>query len=931
MTIMTPETWKQIKDIVADAAGMPAGERDQFLDQHFAGDPEIREQVEALIRADNTHAELLEGGIAAALSDLSGKSREGEQVGPYRIVKILGTGGMGDVYLAERIDGAFEQKVAIKLIKRGMDSDAILRRFVNERQILASLDHPNIAHLVDGGTTSDGLPYFVLEYVEGENILEYSSRNNLDVNGRLELFRQVCSAVAYAHRNLVVHRDLKPSNVLVTRDGVPKLLDFGIAKILRANDTDAVTATQQYVFTPEYASPEQVRGEQLTTATDVYSLGIVLFELLTGKRPYATDDRSIGGIVRAVCESNPTAPSRAAAGPNTSATNLKGDLDTIILKALRKEPERRYSSVEQFSADIDRHLKNLPISAAPDTWRYRAAKFVSRNRIGVAAACLILVTLLSGLAATLYQRNKAQRRFNDVRQLANSFLFEFHDAIENLSGSTPARKLLVSRAVEYLDKLAEDAGDDPALLRELASGYERIGKIQGNSYYANLGDSDGAMKSYQRSLEIRQKLNNADPNNRELQYELARSYRGVGDMLYTIDDLKGALKAYENGVETLEKAAAAEPDNLQFLNVLADIHSRCGDVKGMEGFQNLGDTIGALESYRRSVEIAKKLIEIKPDNTEYLGDYGTRLMYFGRLQAAQGDSKGSIESGQNALAIFDKLSAEDPSNFQFKTRQMIVLNSIRIPLIEEGRTREAVDNGHRVIKTLNEMVAADPKNINLKRGLGVSYNSLGTALMHAKDFDAAIENFRRALSFAEELAAADPKSSENRRDVIFARQLLAEALLEKGETDTALGNLKQNISRLEEFAKTENAGEQYKEELALALGLAGKALSRKNELASAAEHYRRAGILIDEVTQKTSPNHRSKTRFAELFFDGGKALDGYSQKLAGENRDEVRRSSCDYFRRSFDIWTDFQKNGTLSSINAGRPEEAAKEVARCGA
>ncbi|MEQ1646185.1 MAG: serine/threonine-protein kinase, partial [Pyrinomonadaceae bacterium] len=274
---MNSDDWKKIKEILADAAEIDGAARSAFLDETCP--PDVRAKVDDLLASANTNAGLLDGDASALADSILKPDRTGERIGPYEITGELGAGGMGVVYLARRADGSFDQTVALKLIKRGMDSDAILSRFVNERQILASLEHPNIAHLIDGGTTEDGLPYFVMEHVEGEAINRYAEQQNLDLDARLDLFRQVCSAVSFAHQNLVIHRDLKPSNILITNDGKVKLLDFGIAKLLKTDD-DLQTATQNFVFTPEYASPEQVRGEQLTTSTDIYSLGVILYELL---------------------------------------------------------------------------------------------------------------------------------------------------------------------------------------------------------------------------------------------------------------------------------------------------------------------------------------------------------------------------------------------------------------------------------------------------------------------------------------------------------------------------------------------------------------------------------------------------------------------------------------------------------------------------
>lgn len=795
---MTPENWKKVKNIVELAVELAPDERAAFVKAKCADNVTLRHEVESLLAADNTNADLLEGDFSTVVfGDVGPDPRIGAQIGHYKITAEIGAGGMGSVYLAERADGVFDQKVALKLIKRGMDSDTIQKHFLNERQILASLEHPNIARLIDGGATQDDLPFFVMEYVEGQSIVDYAATENLDIEARLELFRKVCSAVSYAHQNLIIHRDLKPSNILVTKDGTPKLLDFGIAKLLKS-DASNERSTRNFIFTPEYASPEQVRSEKLTTATDVYSLGVILYELLTGDRPYNTAKSNISDVIRSICETEPERPSSVVSRPQTDRDStgqsnrqtaprskpqaLRGDLDNIILKALRKEPERRYSSVEQFSEDIRLHLAGQPVLAIKDTWGYRASKFVKRNRGFAAAAAIILVTIIGGSSATLYQariaqkeRLKAEQRFNDVRSLANSFLFEFHDAIQPLSGSTPARKLVVSRAIEYLDKLAIEATDDLALQRELGTAYERIGKIQGNSYFSNLGETDGAMNSYRRSLEIRQRLADLQPTDRDLQYDLAISHRGVGDMYYTMDDLQNGLRSYESSLAILEKIAAEDPSNLKYLSSLADVISRVGDIKGMPGYSNLGDQTAALESYQRVVALAEKLTNSAPENDEYQGDFATRLFYFAKLQSSTGDLKGAIISGQKSVAILERLVESHPNDAAFETRLMSALNSLRPSLIANGQTADATENARRVVMTLERLTKNDPKNSNLRRGLGVSYGSLAECLMKNKDIDSAIENFRRSLSIAEELAAAEPKNAEHRKDVENAKKSLNEA------------------------------------------------------------------------------------------------------------------------------------------------------------
>jgi serine/threonine protein kinase len=393
--------------------------------------------VDALLESDRRTSDGLSrvaDELTAALPDES--PNIGRRIGPYRITRLLGAGGMGVVYLAERV-GDFSQQVALKLIRPGMASRAVVSRFRSERQILAVLEHPNIARLLDGGATEDGQPYLVMEYVDGVPITVHATDRALTLRDRLLLFRKICAAVHHAHQNLIVHRDIKPANILVTADGAPKLMDFGIAKLLgdaAADEAAPATQTGWRAMTPEYASPEQVRGLPMTTATDVYSLGIVLYELLTEQRPYAFATDTPSDVERIIVETEPRPPSAVA--PPSLSRALAGDLDTIVLKALDKDASRRYDSVDRLSADVQRHLDGAPILARPQTFGYRASRFIRRHRLAVGAAALVFMSLVVGLGAAVWQqriasreRQRADRRFNDVRALAHAFVFDFHDAI----------------------------------------------------------------------------------------------------------------------------------------------------------------------------------------------------------------------------------------------------------------------------------------------------------------------------------------------------------------------------------------------------------------------------------------------------------------------------------------------------------------------
>src|SRR5687768_14543969 len=501
---MSDDNRRRIEDLFHRAVGLAPVERAAFLDHACIGDEHLRREVESLLASDATHDQVLKPFPAGHAEVAEGV---GTHIGPYLITGLIGKGGMGAVYRAER-DDEFRMQVAVKLLKRGTDTEAALVRFRTERKILAGLQHPNIARLLDGGATQSGLPYFVMEYVDGKPLLEHAGQ--FSIRQRLELFRSVCAAVQYAHQNLVVHRDLKPGNILVTADGVVKLLDFGIAKLLDPAEEGATALTAPGVrpMTLAYASPEQIRGEPVTTATDVYSLGAVLYELLTGKWPHNNESSWPGEIERAICLEDPNTPS-------TVAPHLDRDLDNIVLMTLRKERERRYPSVEALSEDIRRYLVGLPVSARQDTLLYRTGKYVRRNRLAVVATAIVAASLILGFGVAVVQARRAERRFQQVRKLANTFLFSIHDKIQNLPGSTEARQFVVQTALEYLDSLAKEAGNDVRLRQELATAYLRVGEVQGDLRGPNLGHIKLALESYDKAIGLAAQVNRSDPTSRQ--------------------------------------------------------------------------------------------------------------------------------------------------------------------------------------------------------------------------------------------------------------------------------------------------------------------------------------------------------------------------------------------------------------------------------
>src|SRR5262245_21723459 len=477
---MKADRWSQIEGLFLQAVEIAPEERDRFLDDVCQGDETLRQEINSLLACDVPESPLVKGSFVStnpgpsdapvvAVVDMVDR-----RIGPYRLVRLLGRGGMGSVHLAVRDDAQFQKEVAIKLLKRGMDTDFMLQRFRQERQILASLEHPFIAHLLDGGATDEGLPYFVMEYVDGLPITRYCAEQNLDLSERLRLFRLVCEAVQYAHQHLVIHRDLKPSNILITQERIPKLLDFGIAKLINAErplEMATITGPEQRMLTPDYASPEQFLGQRISTSSDIYSLGAVLYELLTEQRPHHLNFDSLAAMEKAICEQEPEKPSLAVRrGIQDSlrmgkqrSRQLSGDLDNIVLTALRKEPQRRYPSVSELSEDIRRHIEGLPVTAREDRVTYRLGKFLRRHKLGVAAAVLIVATLTGGIISTTFQAHRAERRFEVARQLAKAVLAEVKGPMARLSGSTASRASMIQTVVRYLDGLAEDPGKDARL------------------------------------------------------------------------------------------------------------------------------------------------------------------------------------------------------------------------------------------------------------------------------------------------------------------------------------------------------------------------------------------------------------------------------------------------------------------------------------
>ena len=846
---MTPERWQKVKDIFNEVVELKDDERERFLNEAINGDDEMRREVEKLLASDENSKTIYNN-----FSVIPPEAAK-DFIGNYKILEKIGEGGMGAVYLAERAD--LKQKVALKVIRHGADSDVILRRFRREQEILAALEHPNIARLLDVGISPDNVPFLAMEYVEGEDLTAFSERRNLSVVEKLNLFRKVCEAVAYAHSRLVVHRDLKPSNIIVNAKGEPKLLDFGISKLISETEPEEKgTVTSFGMLTPNYASPEQFRSETVSTSTDVYSLGVILYELLTGVLPYRITDKRPDEIARAVIEIYPQKPSEAvvsqrlsvidyqslignSAGKDERRTNenqsktnpkskvqnlklLRGDLDNILLKSLRKEPIRRYSSVEQFSEDLRRHLAGLPVAARPDTFSYRAEKFIKRNAVSVTFAALVFLLLIGGIGGISWQyvraereRKRAESRFNDVRELANNVVFKYHDAIKDLPGATGVREMLVKDAIAYLDRLASDTNDDPTLEHELAQAYFKIGNVQGEAFEANLGDSPGAVISYRKSSSLLEKLVRTQPFNAIFYTDLQKSNFKLVALQSRRQEWSEANSVSQRNLGISLQLLERDPNNAEYQFGLAVNYFNHGDaVEFAEGYE------GQIKMFRQAIVIIEELRRADPSNEGYrrrliaaLQRIGTRLEYWCdalREQNAppaevQAKLEEAVKLHRRSVVLSEELLRDYPNNEIYRRYVAATTNNVCSALARIGNGRESLENGVRAMKLFGEIAAADQKNNEARHDLGEVYLYLGMGYEAANDAVKGLENYRRAVELFESLTVGDPTNSQFPSQVNLLHNKIGDLLLKGNRTAEAIDEYRRGLEFAQRFAANGNA------------------------------------------------------------------------------------------------------------------------------
>lgn len=809
---MTPDRWQTVTALFDKAARLPIAQRDAFLVAACGTDAALLNEVRSLLEVHTDDPEYLEESALAAHGDaleeaIEAQTRE-DRVGPYKLIRKIGAGGMGSVYLAERDDDEFRKQVAIKFIRGGAMRENAVKRFRRERQILARLEHPGIARLLDGGTTDKGTPYFVMEYVEGKLLLDYCDEMGMGVRSRLEIFLKVCEAVEYAHERLIVHRDLKASNILVDRAGNPKLLDFGIAKVLQPDEEGQLTITQTGLrqFTPDYASPEQIRGEQVTTATDVYSLGVLLYEMLTGRRPFRFHGQSAVEILSILLETDPLKPSVAVGRreedhgkvirPELVAWNrrtdlrtltraLSGDLDNIILKALTKKPAERYRTAAALANDLRAHLEGHVVSARKATVGYRVHKFLARNRWQTGVGLALVITLMSALGIATWQwrearmeRIRAERHSQQSRQMARSLLFELYDALKSVPGATDARRLLLERATRFLDELSDSSGDDGALQYELAEGYRKLAMVQGDLRSENLGDRQAALESYKKALANAESARTHPPFATRA---LSSMLQILGDLSVAQHDLGLNAERFDTTkqLEALlgEAERIASPDSeLVLSEALAYRQLGANSV-------SLGDSATGRRHYERSRELFEALLARQNPPDAALDQYPFTLKRLGALAITE-------QKLDEAYSLYTQALKTERAQLAKKSGDLERRYALTFTLSDLGyihRQRMQFDQALRYYREALEIreaaLAANPRDERARAGIASTLTYLGEIYRNLGWFEQALDAHQRGLTLREELFSVSPNSRSSEFGLAQARMNLAETLIARARKE----------------------------------------------------------------------------------------------------------------------------------------------------
>jgi len=875
----------------------------------------------------------------------SNESSHGRKIGHYTVVEQIGRGGMGEVFSAYRSDGQFEQKVAIKLVRTGADSAAVLQRFRNERQILAGLDHPNIARLLDGGTNDDGVPFLVMELVVGSPIDTYCDAHKLSIARRLELFRQVCLAVQFAHQHLVIHRDIKPGNILVTEDGTPKLLDFGIAKLV--DDSGQVAATLMPSFTPDYASPEQLRGDAISTASD-----------LTGRSPYRVEPRTPAKLADAITNADPERPSTSVTRTETSVSGeltpqflsdvrdstpallqkkLRGELDDILLKALRKEPNRRYGSVEQFSEDIRLYLARRPVSARKGTWNYRAGKFLRRNRAGVAAAGLVATTLVAGVLMTWREariaeanRRKADARFNDVRKLANSLVFDVHDKIQNLPGAADSRKLILQKAIGYLDSLAADTQNDPVLMRDLVVGYSRIAELEGNPYHPNLGDTKAALADYQKSLTLEESLVRMYPDSEKDQFNLAQLYADLGEVhMAGTGNVPEAIRYSRQAMALFDKLLLAKPNNLPVLKQATSAYVTFGMLQVGNGLSGTAGTVeSGVEALEKAVVFDQRAMELDPTDVTLRAEQAGIHITLGDAYLKLGNRPLAEQSFRSGLKAFQGLDPKG-ENVRISLNRAVTTTKVGDALMIEGKYADALNYYREGLALSDQLLARDKKSESAQSQAVIARGQVALALTHLGHYAEANQMFRSAQAYS--AAVAGQTAIVHVINSIISIWF-AQSLQHQGKLADAAQEFAKSKAILAALGGGGHLDMRTQTYLCAAQTGLGSALTEQGKFADAQKEIDASIAALEKLANTAPPQQELLYTLAESYNAAGMLSLVRARKTADKIAQHTDwRLAQAWFQKSVAAWSKVKNPARLNTIGfeVSLPSEVSARIAEC--
>jgi serine/threonine protein kinase/tetratricopeptide (TPR) repeat protein len=926
--------WRELQDLLDLALTAPPEQRAQLLAQHGSEDPNLLDEAQALLRHLDALPENLPASVLARDDSPAWNPDEwiGREIGAYRLEQCIGRGGSSLVFRARRRD-EFAQQVAIKLL-HGVGAPA--RRFLREREFLAALSHPGIARLFDAGTTADGVPFLVLELVEGRRWDEVMTSDQPPLAWRLERFARICDAVAHAHQHLLVHRDIKPANLILDAQGEPHLLDFGIATLLGDAAQGEFTRELGPAMTPAYASPEQVRGEPASTATDVHALGVLLYETLTGDNPFRDADGDAAHTLHAIATREPPPPSRRlrelrrgparrdAHAAAIDPAHLAGDLDLVVATALDKDPARRYASARQLGDDVRAVLAHQPIRARPPTLRYLARRFASRHKLGVALAAFALASLLAAVTVALWQSRVAQRqgelaeqRLADVRRFVSTVLFDYHDGIHSLAGSLPMQQRMVADALGYLETLQRDAGDDASLWLDLAEGYIRIGDVQGNPYLANLGDFDAAETSYARAASATESLQRAGGRADDLRWLHARIAARRAALRHQAGDLDGAAQLYRDSLARFETLPLDAPIDQRL--ELATTLDYYGDLLGRDGQASLLDREGAQRAHAQARAVREELQRREPDHPRLQNALYHSTLREGEDLAALGDMAAAEAVLQRALVLIEALHRAAPED-AYRRREVAQVYS-RLAGVQAalGRDEEAIASALQSFRRMDAMAQADPDNDTVLQGMTAAAGWAARFLIRAARYDEAEPIVKRQIDGNLARLRFTPDSADIRFALSLAYRRQGELSAGRGDYVAAIAAHRDALALQRPLA---SMSAEYALGVSLSLAHVGRNELAAGRIAAARASYDEAAALLNALMQ-ADPDAAS---FGEELADIEDARG--ASWIAGATDCRRALAAWDAAQRA---WTRVADGGTLLPPQQSRRAalQAKIDAARC--